>query len=222
MSKGNWIKKSQWPCSEHPAYVHSLYSNLHTPSRKHDPSPRSCELADYCTPGVLTGRRPGNRSGVMIQLLCLVRMGTAYRVRRRINYNDVMLMNTEREGAFTGYQILINGLRHEISSRHNPDATLPNLHTLSLQFPKTRDAEGYVWYRRDGGNLYCTEISLRSPNPCTSRKINEKNTNQAITAVRRQIYVGITVPGSHLDSVQCFCDRQFLVFISVPSIEHRQ
>ena len=58
-------------------------------------------------------------------------------------------MNTERErGAFTGYQILINGLRHEISSRHNPDATLPNLHTLSLQFTKTRDAEAYVWYRR--------------------------------------------------------------------------
>ena len=57
-------------------------------------------------------------------------------------------MNTEREGAFTGYQILINGLRHEISSRHNPYATLPNLQTLSLQFPKTRDDEGYVWYRR--------------------------------------------------------------------------
>ena len=136
MSKGSQIKKSQWSCSQHPAYVHSLYSDLHTASRKHDPSPRSCELADYCTPGVLTGRRPGNRSSVMIQLLCLVRMGTAYRARRRINYNDVMLMNTEREGAFTGYQILINGLRHEISSRHNPDATLPNLHTLPVKLTK--------------------------------------------------------------------------------------
>ena len=110
MSKGSWIKKPQWPCSQQPAYVHSLYSDLHTVSRKHNPSPRSCELADYCTAGVLTGRRPGNGSSVMIQLPCLVRMGTAYRVRRRINYNDVMLMNTETEGAFTGYQIPINGL----------------------------------------------------------------------------------------------------------------
>ena len=110
MRKGSWIKNPQWPCSQQPAYVHSLYSDLHTVSRKHNPSPRSCELADYCTPGVLTGRRPGNGSSVMIQLPCLVRMGTAYRVRRRINYNDVMLMNTETERAFTGYQIPINGL----------------------------------------------------------------------------------------------------------------
>lgn len=79
-----------------------------------------------------------------------------------------------------------------------------------------------VTYVTEGGNLHCTKISLRSPNPCTSHKLNDTNTNQAITAVRRQTYVVVTVRGSHLDSVQCFCDGELQVCISVSSVEHRQ
>jgi hypothetical protein len=93
-----------------------------------------------CAPGALSGRRSDNSPGVMIQLLCLVRMGTAYCVRRRINYYDAMLMNTERGGWFSGYQILFNGLQHEISSHHNHAPTLRNLQV----YVNTVHAVGYA------------------------------------------------------------------------------
>lgn len=56
-------------------------------------------------------------------------------------------------------------------------------------------------YGTESGNLFCTNIRVWSPNPCTSRKLNDTNTKQAIAAVRRQTHTGITERGSHPDSV---------------------
>lgn len=97
-----------------------------------------------CTRGVLSGRRPGNSYNVMIQLLCLVRMGTAYGLRRRINYYDAMLMNTERGGPSLGIRFWLTG--------YDMKLVLTTLRNLQVE-TTTAHAAGYARDTKLASNL---------------------------------------------------------------------